>query len=53
MDIDCLLLILEKPAAKKGYIELKKYYDSKEMKEQSEAIQYLIDKRYEKPIADV
>ena len=44
--ISALVLILENPDSKKGYVELKRFYDKAGMSEESEAIEYLMNKRF-------
>jgi hypothetical protein len=44
--ISALVLILESPDSKKGYVELKRFYDQSNMLEESNAIDYLMSKRF-------
>lgn len=44
--IKALLEILENPRAKKGYLDLKNYYDFIEKPYESSAIEHLIHKRF-------
>ena len=39
--------IIENPSVKKGYEELKKYYNQVGMKEASAALEFLLEKRFE------
>lgn len=43
--IDALLLIIENPRAKKGYSDLKKYYEERNMAQEAMAIDHLIMER--------
>jgi hypothetical protein len=45
--ISALVLILESPDSKKGYAELKRFYDQSNMIEESEAISHLISKKFD------
>ena len=44
--IECLLCILETPFSEKVYAELKKVYESLNKKDEAEAIDYLIQRRF-------
>jgi hypothetical protein len=44
--IECLLDILEYPDIEKGYIKLKNYYIQSNRKQDAEAIEHLIQKRF-------
>jgi hypothetical protein len=49
MDIYKIFLdILDKPFAPKCYRELRKYYLSKDLLQEADAISYLIEKKFEK-----
>jgi len=44
--INALLSLIENPGNKKAYEDLKKYYKSLDMKNEAEAIELLINKRF-------
>jgi hypothetical protein len=45
--LNALIKILENPKTKKGYIDLKKYYESICRKNEVKAIEFLISQRFE------
>lgn len=51
--IKALVDILENPNSKKAYQTLKKYYDQAEKKYESDAIQRLIEKRFNNDADDI
>ena len=44
--ISALVSILENPLAEKGYEDLKKYYESNDLKNESAALDYLIKNKF-------
>lgn len=44
--ISALVAILENPFAEKGYEDLKKYYESNNLKNESAAVDYLIKNKF-------